>query len=123
MLDKTERYWEETLDYSKSSEELAATGAIAEQMRLERIEVIVVDPETPADVKDVFQRILPQERFHARAFEKLAGGADSEAMSSQRAAHERGMKAIGVIPRDAISVILPVCLIKSGRWVHWTTQH
>src|SRR5262249_38368860 len=70
---KRERYWTPTLEVVRDLETGCAIGAHSEKMRLERIEVIAADPEAPADVRAVFRRILPEERFHARAFAELAG--------------------------------------------------
>lgn len=92
---KRERYWRETLGEIRDLETGCAIGAHAERMRLERIEVITRDPEAPADVRAVFQRILPEERFHARAFAELAGG---EALEATRGAHELGRRALGLVP-------------------------
>jgi rubrerythrin len=73
----------------------AAVGAHAERMRLERIEVIATDPEAPADIREVFQRILPQERFHERAFTELAG---DTALDAAADAHELGRQVLGLSP-------------------------
>jgi hypothetical protein len=64
-------------------------------MRLLRIEVIANDESAPADARAVFRRILPQERFHERAFRVLAGPA---AMAATAAAHTLGEQALGLIP-------------------------
>ena len=64
-------------------------------MRLERIEVIASDPEAPEDVRAVFWRILPQERFHEHAFRSLAG---APALEATRAAHELGRTTLGLSP-------------------------
>lgn len=90
---KRERYWKETLGAIRDLETGCAVGAHSERMRLERIEVIAADPEAPADVRAVFQRILPEERFHARAFAELAG---DEALAAMRGAHELGRRALGL---------------------------
>jgi len=64
-------------------------------MRLERIEVIVNDPQAPSDVRRVFARILAQERFHERAFRRLS---DPQALEATRGAHELGLVALGLHP-------------------------
>ena len=92
---KRERYWKPTLEVIRDLETGCAVGAHSERMRLERIEVIAADPEAPADVRDVFRRILPEERFHARAFAELAG---AEALAATRDAHELGRLALGLTP-------------------------
>ena len=95
VLDKEERYWNKTLPSIQSLHDGAAVAAHAEGMRLERIRVIVQDPETPKDVRDVFTRILPEEEFHERAFRKLAG---APALSQALENHLAGREAIGLIP-------------------------
>lgn len=88
-----ERYWPHVLEEIHDLESGAAVGAHAERMRLERIEAIANDPEAPADIRATFRRILPQERFHERAFRELAGEA---AMNACQDAHERGRRALGL---------------------------
>ena len=90
-----ERYWPKTLPGIRDLATGAAVGAHAERMRLQRIEVIAGDPDAPADVRAVFLRILPQERFHERAFRTLAG---ADALAATAAAHELGEQALGLIP-------------------------
>lgn len=89
-----DRYWAETLPAVDSFEHGAAVGAHAEEMRLQRIRVIVNDATAPADVRKVFTMILKEEEFHARAFAQMAG---EEALSETRGAHERGMALLGLV--------------------------
>jgi len=94
-LSKEERYWSETLPEGLGS--IAEAGAVAhhaEMMRLERIRVIAKDEDAPADVREVFQRILPEEEFHARFFLQIS---NQEAIEKARAAHLRGAEAIGFV--------------------------
>lgn len=95
ILQKDARYWDVTLPSVTSFESGAAVAAHAEQMRLERISVIAGDETAPVDVRDVFTRILPDGRFHARAFATMAGDA---ALAAAFSKHEAGMDAIGLIP-------------------------
>lgn len=95
VLQKEERYWNETLNGIDSFQTGAGVAAHAELMRLERIRVICKDPEAPEDVRKVFQKILPEEEFHARAFSDMAG---AFAMAMTAKAHANGMAAIGLIP-------------------------
>lgn len=95
VLDKDERYWDATLPGATDFASAAAVAAHAEQMRLERITVIAADEDAPADVRGVFARILPEERFHATAFRRMAG---EPAFAATLARHELGMEAIGLIP-------------------------
>lgn len=87
------RYWEAVLGQVRDLETGAAVGAHAEEMRLERIIAIAEDEETPRDVREVFARILPQERFHARAFRALASTAALEATAN---AHHLGRELLGL---------------------------
>lgn len=89
-----ERYWKETLPGIEDFETGAGVAAHAERMRLERIRAIVASPETPADVREVFARILPEEEFHARAFR---GMADWKGLVRTEEFHERGAEALGLV--------------------------
>lgn len=91
-----DRYWKEVLTQEEVTfEEVAAIGAHAEAMRLERIKAIASDDTAPADVRDVFQRILKDEMFHERAFRNMAG---REAMARTEASHCRGREILGLEP-------------------------
>jgi len=93
--DPDARYWPRVLPQIHDLASGAAVGAHAERMRLERIEEIAADDAAPADVREVFRRILPQERFHERAFREIAG---KSALSESSAAHELGRLALGLEP-------------------------
>jgi hypothetical protein len=95
VQDKPDRYWVRTLPAIADLATGCAIGAHAERMRLERIEAIASNPEAPEDVRRVFARILPQERFHERAFRYLAGPA---ALEATRTAHELGREVLGLAP-------------------------
>lgn len=97
VLDKDERYWDQTLPQIDSFESGAAVAAHAEHMRLERIRVIAHDPEAPEDIRAVFDRILPQEVFHERAFSSLAG---QDALQATVEAHLAGRAVIGLFPSE-----------------------
>jgi hypothetical protein len=91
---RPERYWREVVPGISDLATGAAVGAHAERMRLERIDVIAGDPAAPGDIRAVFARILPQERFHARAFAELA---TPDAMARTAGAHALGRKALGLV--------------------------
>lgn len=93
--DPDERYWPRVLPKIHDLASGAAVGAHAERMRLERIEEIAGDESAPADVRAVFRRILPQERFHERSFREIAG---ESAMHDSADAHELGRLALGLEP-------------------------
>lgn len=90
-----DRYWREVVPEITDLETGAAVGAHAEIMRLERIEAIAGDATAPADIRAVFSKILPQERFHARAFASLA---TPEAMTRTANAQALGRVALGLVP-------------------------
>jgi rubrerythrin len=89
------RYWARTLPGITDLETGCAVGAHAERMRLERIEVIAADPGAPADLRDVFRRILQEERFHEKAFRALA---TPESLARTREAHALGREVLGLVP-------------------------
>jgi hypothetical protein len=93
VWDDEDRYWREIIPEVVDLETGAAVGAHAEKMRLERIEAIAGDEGAEADVRDVFRRILPEERFHERAFRGLASPA---AMARTQHAHALGRRALGL---------------------------
>jgi rubrerythrin len=65
------------------------------EMRLERIRAIASDCDAPEDIRAVFQRILPQEEFHARAFRKMTS---EDVYQNTTDAHELGRIALGLTP-------------------------
>jgi rubrerythrin len=91
---KPDRYWRHVVPEISDLATGAAVGAHAEQMRLERIETISADPTAPPDIRAAFARILPQERFHARAFASLS---TSEALARTKDAHALGRLALGLV--------------------------
>lgn len=93
--DERERYWPAVVDLVTDLETGAAVGAHAEKMRLERLLEIANDDKAPPDVRSVFARIVPEERFHERAFRTLAGDL---AMKKTANAHALGRAALGLAP-------------------------
>lgn len=92
---REDRYWKLTVPEVVDLETGAALGAHAEAMRLARIEVIANDAAAPRDVREVFARILPEERFHERAFRSLS---TDDARARTAGAHELGRRALGLLP-------------------------
>lgn len=94
LLAKSERYWDQTLKGIDSWDTGCAVAAHAEGMRLDRIRVIAADPTGPADVREVFSRILPQEEFHERAFRAFA---TDGALFTTLGNHQDGAEALGLV--------------------------
>ncbi len=88
-----DRYWAKTLPGIKDFATGSAVAAHAEKMRLERIRTIVDDADSPADVKDVFARILKDEVWHEEAFRKLS---TPEAMAATEGDYKLGREALGL---------------------------
>lgn len=93
VLDKTERYWEQTLPSIDSFEYGAAVAAHAEEMRLERIRAIASDESCDVDIRTTFRNILKDEVFHAKAFTAMAGNMKQAAAKQ----HAKGLEALGLI--------------------------
>lgn len=90
-----DRYWTEViLHQDMGFEDLAAAGAHAERMRLERIGLLAADPDIDPDIREVFTSILPDEQYHARAFEKMT---TPSAMECAAPRHRKGMAALGLL--------------------------
>jgi rubrerythrin len=85
-LNKQERYWDSTLPGIEDFATGSAVASHAERMRLDRIRVIASHPNTPDDIRKVFEKILPQEIFHEKAFEKMAG---DQAMKKTLGHHQK----------------------------------
>jgi rubrerythrin len=96
ILQKEERYWKEVMteDFTNNCNYAAAVAAHAEEMRLERITVIMNDPESPKDIQETFKNIYRDEVFHAKGF-KLIAGDDYYNQASEN--HAKGLEALGLI--------------------------
>ena len=87
-----DRYWSEIKLSELSLDELLAAGHHAEEMRLERIQA-VVESNLPKNIREVFAKILPMEKFHSRAFESLAS---KEALQATEEKHLAGRLALNL---------------------------
>jgi rubrerythrin len=95
LAGKQERYWETVQpDQVKTFEEICAIGHLAETMRLDRIRLLASDDRF-SDIAEVFQRILPDEIFHAKAFKSLTTPGHIE---QARFKHEEGKRQLGLEP-------------------------
>lgn len=85
------RYWAEVKPAVTSWAEGAAAGYHAENMRLDRIRAIANDPDAPADIRKVFQRILPHEEWHEEVFDRIRQG------NTLTRHHEKGLEALNLL--------------------------
>lgn len=96
ILQKEERYWKTVMtdDFKDNGNYAAAVAAHAEEMRLERIKVIMDDDQAPTDIQATFKNIYKDELFHAKGF-KLIAGDDYYNQASEN--HAKGLEALGLI--------------------------
>ncbi len=96
ILQKEERYWKEVIteDFTSDGNYAAAVAAHAEEMRLERIKVIMDDEQAPYDIRKVFSDIYKDELFHAKGFKLIAGDKYYNKASEN---HAKGLEALGLI--------------------------
>jgi rubrerythrin len=96
ILEKEERYWKTVMteDFTSDGNYAAAVAAHAEEMRLERITVIMNDETCPSDIRETFKNIYKDELFHAKGF-KLIAGDDYYNKASEK--HAKGLEALGLI--------------------------
>jgi rubrerythrin len=94
ILNAEKRYWLETLPGITDFATGAAVAAHAEGMRLERIRAIAEDPNSPADIRNTFIKILKDEEWHESAFTKLS---NPEALEATLGNHEAGMQTLGLV--------------------------
>lgn len=73
-----ERYWKKVGLSFNSALEAFAVASHAENMRLEKLQVIANDKEAPSDIRKVFKKILKDEVFHESAFKKLTSQTEYE---------------------------------------------
>ena len=85
------RYWAEVLPNVTNFAEVMAAGFHAESMRLQRIRAIAEDEQAPADVRAVFQKILPDEEWHESVFDKMRQGRELTRY------HDKGLEALNLL--------------------------
>jgi rubrerythrin len=96
ILKKEERYWKTVMteDFTSDGNYAAAVAAHAEEMRLERITVIMNDETADSDIVETFKNIYKDELFHAKGFKLIAG---DEYYNSTSENHAKGLEALGLI--------------------------
>lgn len=89
----TGRYWSKVLPCAVDKDTAAGVGALAEQLSLERMRVIIEHPYTPKQLVDMFRQIEPDESLHARALANLAG---KHGIKEVIDCHSEGLIALGL---------------------------
>ena len=87
------RYWKNTELKKKTFKELMAVGSHAENMRLVRINAICDHPDTPDDIREVFQHIQKEELWHAKVFTDLS---DIDSLEKMKYEHKCGLQLLGL---------------------------
>lgn len=87
------RYWKPILSNATSFDTMAAAGFHAEGMRLVRIRALASCEQIDADIREVFQKILPDEEYHEKAFGVMASDHSKEVM---REKHNAGLELLGL---------------------------
>lgn len=90
---KNGRYWRNTLPCICDKETAAAIGAYAEGLSLARMRIIIKDPNTPQDIKEMFKVIEPEESYHAKILESIA---TKYGMKNVKDCHDKGLEALGL---------------------------
>jgi len=90
---KNGRYWKNTLPCVCDMQTAAAIGAYAEGLSLKRMRVILKDPNTPDDLKELFKVVEPEESYHAKALEKIA---TKYGMKNVKDCHDKGLEELGL---------------------------
>jgi len=93
VTDEGVRYWKAVLPEAITFEDLAAAGHHAEAMRLVRIRVLASNPQVPDDIRAVFQRILPDEEWHEKAFAQMS---NEDSIAHMQQYHEAGLQLLGL---------------------------
>lgn len=87
-----ERYWEQVWPHVGSFQQACAALAFGETLAITRFRVICDHPGTPGYVKELIQRVMPDEWRHIRQLSSLAG----PALNEMRPHHHRGMQALNI---------------------------
>lgn len=87
------RYWRNTLPCICDMQTAAAIGAYAEGLSLQRMRVIIKDPNTPIDLKKLFEVVEPEESYHAKVLEQIA---TKYGMKKVKDCHDKGLEELGL---------------------------
>ena len=89
----SERYWSEVQKCVIDMETAAGVGFFAEDLSLQRMLVIIADEETPEDLRELFERLHHDEKFHVTALKNIAG---AHGISGVIECHSKGLQALGL---------------------------
>ncbi len=88
-----EKYWSEAQKCVNDMETAAGLGFFAEDLSLQRMLVIIDNPETPSDLKELFERLHADEKFHVNALKRIAG---EKGVNGVIDCHSKGLEALGL---------------------------
>jgi tRNA isopentenyl-2-thiomethyl-A-37 hydroxylase MiaE len=86
-------YWEKVLPCIVDLETAAGVGTLAESLSFERLRVLASCCSTPADLKELFDLIIPDERIHTQVLRVLA---KKHGVDAVMGCHESGLEALGL---------------------------
>lgn len=89
----SERYWSEVEKCIIDTETAAGVGFFAEDLSLQRMLVIIEDEKTPDDLRELFERLHFDEKFHVSALKNIAG---AHGISGVIECHSKGLQALGL---------------------------
>ncbi len=73
-------YWARMETHITSLESCCAVFALGERLAAERFQIIVDHPDTPDDIRALVSLILPDENYHTKAYQRLAGQVEIDKM-------------------------------------------
>lgn len=88
-----ERYWEQVWPHVTSFRFACAALAFGETLAITRFRVIASHPKTPEYVRELVEKLIPDERRHISELTRIAG---TPVMNVMRRFHEAGMEALGI---------------------------
>jgi hypothetical protein len=88
-----ERYWEQVWPRVTGFRFACAALAFGETLAITRFRVIIDHPNTPDYVRELIERVVPDERRHINSLTRIAG---IRIMNEMREHHENGMQALNI---------------------------
>jgi len=82
------QYWDQMNTNIVDLNTACAVNYYGEALAAFRFEVLVEHPDTPRDIKNALEIILPDEQFHRETLKRLAG---NEALAKLREKHDQAM--------------------------------